>query len=171
MAEKEAKPQKAKAEIDSPEPLPAQVPSGLAIPILPNGYRIAELWERIFAFLIDIIVIITCLVLIWGVFNPPPLVAGRIALIAIILIYFTIQEAFTGQSLGKRVIGLKVLSYDRETGETFSCTLTESLLRNALRVVELLLGPLTPLIAIYFSPLDERIGDRVAGTIVVQASG
>ena len=79
--------------------------------------------------------------------------------------YFTFFEVATGgRSPGKRVVGLRVM---RDGG--LPITLRESLLRNLLRIVDMLPAQyLIGLIAMVVSSEGKRLGDLVAGTIVVR---
>ena len=73
--------------------------------------------------------------------------------------YFAVVEVATaGRSFGKRALGLQVVS--RRGGRPAASAL---LLRNAVRSVDLLVG--IPLML--FDPLARRLGDRLAGTLVV----
>jgi uncharacterized RDD family membrane protein YckC len=63
-----------------------------------------------------------------------------------------------GQSIGKRVLGLRVVSM--ATGA--SCTFGQSFLRNLLLM---LLGPIDWIFI--FGERHQRLGDKAAGTIVV----
>jgi uncharacterized RDD family membrane protein YckC len=88
-----------------------------------------------------------------------------ILLLGIFLIeygYFAAQEIlWRGQTLGKRWIGTRVV--ERNGGEAST---TQLVVRNLLRLVDVLFGPL--LIAL--DPLARRVGDRLAGTLVVRVS-
>lgn len=78
--------------------------------------------------------------------------------------YFAAWEAlWHGQTPGKRAVGVRVL---RDDGSPV--TATEALLRNVLRLVDLLpvLG-LAGIVSILATRRDQRIGDLAAGTIVV----
>ncbi len=93
------------------------------------------------------------------------LVAAMI-LIHFVLIwgYFALFEAWwKGQTPGKRVMKLRVL---KDSGR--SITLFESMARNLIRVVDYLPGMyLTGLITMLCNRKNKRLGDYVAGTIVV----
>ncbi|MFC4078002.1 RDD family protein [Salinithrix halophila] len=84
------------------------------------------------------------------------------------LCYYTLTETFlSGQTLGKKVTGLRVVT-DRGTAPGFSAVF----LRNLLRVADSL--PFLYLIGIsmvFFHPREKRVGDWVAGTIVVRKEG
>jgi uncharacterized RDD family membrane protein YckC len=81
---------------------------------------------------------------------------------ALYVLHPLIAEWIWGRSLGKMFVGLKVLAADGQAPSRWAI-----LLRNLLRVIEGpgLLG--VPLLAIYFTPLRQRIGDMLAGTLVV----
>lgn len=73
--------------------------------------------------------------------------------------YFGGQEIVTrGRTLGKRVLGLRVVT--AEGGTPGPAAL---LIRNLVRFIDLVFG--VPLMAI--DPLSRRLGDRLAGTLVV----
>ena len=90
------------------------------------------------------------------------------AVMVALFIYFTVLEGAWGTTLGKRVLGLKVV---REAG-TGPCGWRPSLVRNAFKVATLLLMPfglLVPLVSMAIDPvLHRRVGDRVAHTLVVR---
>lgn len=71
----------------------------------------------------------------------------------------------TGATPGKRMLRLRVL---REDGQPM--TFWASLIRNALRPVDLLFLGFVGIIAYSKSEERQRLGDRAAGTIVVQLS-
>lgn len=79
--------------------------------------------------------------------------------------YFTLFEAYRqGQTPGKRALGIRVV---RDTGHavTFGAAAT----RNLLRAADFLPPPyLTGLLLIMLHPKSRRIGDMVAGTVVVR---
>jgi uncharacterized RDD family membrane protein YckC len=77
-------------------------------------------------------------------------------------VYFVGLEA-TGVTPGKRMVRLRVL---RENGEPM--TFWASLLRNALRPVDLMFLGLVGILFVSTSDQWQRLGDRVARTIVVQ---
>jgi uncharacterized RDD family membrane protein YckC len=81
---------------------------------------------------------------------------------AIYVLHPLIAEWIWGRSLGKMFVGLSVVATDGQTPARGAI-----LLRNLLRVIEgpALLG--VPLLAIYFTPLRQRVGDMLAGTLVV----
>ena len=68
-----------------------------------------------------------------------------------------------GQTRVKRALGLRVVSADGSPVGP-----AESLVRNALRAVELPLGYAPGVLMVALSPRRQRLGDLVAGTLVVQ---
>jgi uncharacterized RDD family membrane protein YckC len=79
--------------------------------------------------------------------------------------YFTVMEGFSGASLGKRLLRLKVL---KEGGGP--CGVGAAFIRNFLRLVDMLPGfYIVGVIAILRSVNRQRLGDRLAGTVVVGA--
>jgi uncharacterized RDD family membrane protein YckC len=77
--------------------------------------------------------------------------------------YFTIAEALTGQTVGKRLTGIRVVT---EEGEPISWG--KSIGRNLLRIVDSL--PAFYILGIFLmarSDKLQRCGDRAARTIVV----
>ncbi len=77
------------------------------------------------------------------------------------LTFFFLQEAFFGRTIGKKLMGLRVVNLE---GRHLSWQ--EALKRNLLRIVD---NWLIGLIAISYSPLNQRLGDRLAHTLVVSA--
>ncbi len=78
-------------------------------------------------------------------------------------LYYWLMEAFLGGTVGKLVIGIKVQMSDGSP-----CTLVASLTRNLLRIVDGLFIYLIAAILVWTSPTRQRLGDRVAGTVVVK---
>jgi len=73
--------------------------------------------------------------------------------------YFVISEAATrGRTLGKTAVGLRVVARDGGTADV-----PAFLLRNLLREVDVLIG----VFFMALDPLARRLGDRLAGTLVI----
>ena len=139
-------------------------------------YRLAGAGSRLAAFVVDFAIqIIMCLavgfLILYGIygyqFNTLANVEGFALAILIIswfviyFCYFIVSEMSTnGQSIGKKIFGLRVI---RDNGEPVE--LPQSLIRNLFRAVLdiLYIG----LFFILFSPKHKRIGDIVAGTVVI----
>jgi uncharacterized RDD family membrane protein YckC len=80
----------------------------------------------------------------------------------IYLLYTIGSELLFRKTLGKWIFGLQIV-----TLEGTRPTLAALLLRNVLRLVDLILVWL-PLAMILFSPLRQRVADLAAGTLVVR---
>src|SRR5579875_3597992 len=80
------------------------------------------------------------------------------------VLYFFWLEATQGATLGKKIMGLKVVRLD---GSPIGWN--ESIIRNLLRIVDGLFYYLVGAIIIWNSPLKQRLGDKVARTVVVRA--
>ena len=81
------------------------------------------------------------------------------------LTYFLVQEAIWGTTIGKRVFHLRVSRLDgSEVG--WSDTIWRTLLR-VLEVNPLLAGAIPGGLAVAFSKRKQRLGDMLAGTVVV----
>lgn len=89
-------------------------------------------------------------------------------MILVYLGYFLLSEGLIGRSPCKLMSGLVVVQLDGRR-----CTWRQTLIRTLFRLLEvnpLLLGGLPAAISIFSSTRRQRIGDRVAGTIVVCSS-
>jgi uncharacterized RDD family membrane protein YckC len=117
---------------------------------------------RFLAILIDSIIIGVVAAILGVIFrNSPGLSGGVTGLLA--LAYFIVLEATQGATLGKMALGLRVTRTD---GAPISWT--ESIIRNLLRIIDGLFVYLIGAILIWTSPLKQRLGDRVAKTVVVR---
>jgi uncharacterized RDD family membrane protein YckC len=93
----------------------------------------------------------------------PAVVAIAITSVAGFL-YFWLAEGLFGATLGKAIAGIQVL---RRTGAP--CGITASLLRNVLRVVDGIGVYLVGFFVAILSKIRQRLGDHVAGTVVVES--
>jgi uncharacterized RDD family membrane protein YckC len=84
------------------------------------------------------------------------------AWVLIAVLYFTVSESVSGgRTLGKAAMGLRVIRVDGGTA-----SIGEYFLRSAAYIPDLLLalGP----IVMFFHPQSRRLGDLIAGTVVVR---
>jgi uncharacterized RDD family membrane protein YckC len=142
-------------------------------------YRLAGPARRGFAYLIDLlccygivfILAVTVVVAFFGNTTSGELGTGAkagsglilIALFAAQWVWFVVWEATRGQSPGKRITGLRVLA---ENGRPIGWR--AAALRNLLRAADALpTGYLVGLVSMFMSARFQRLGDLVAGTIVV----
>jgi uncharacterized RDD family membrane protein YckC len=79
--------------------------------------------------------------------------------------YYVMMETAFGGTIGKLLVGLHVVN-------TQGCriTLSQALIRNAMRIVDGLLFYVVGAVSAWSSPLHQRLGDRLAGTIVVRGA-
>ena len=139
-------------------------------------YRLAGAGSRFGAFIIDFIIqIIAILIFVWiaislsgGLFSPFGYgISGTviaILLIGFFVIYFGyfifFEHLMNGQTIGKRILGLRVIQENGEPASFF-----QILIRGFLRssVDMLYVG----IFIILFSKKHKRLGDMAAGTIVI----
>ena len=81
----------------------------------------------------------------------------------IFLLYFTLFEGYLGQTLGKMLLGIKVVREDN--GEVPG--VGPATIRTLLRIVDGLLVYLVGFIAVLASSKRQRLGDMAAHTLVV----
>ena len=151
------------------------------------SYELAGVGSRFLALAVDFTIqIAVLLLLVWGVtagagqayrdghYYQADRVVYNIAIAIFIVVlfliffgYFILFEAFwNGQTPGKRMLGIRVV---RDGG--YPLDFMASVIRNLIRVGEMSLGfyALSAVVAV-FSPLNKRIGDLAAGTIVIRES-
>lgn len=82
------------------------------------------------------------------------------------IVYPAVAEARWGTTIGKSACGLRVVTV--EGGPVRG---RHALIRAALQLVDLVLLPVgvIAVLSSLFSPLDQRLGDRVAGTLVLRS--
>lgn len=84
-------------------------------------------------------------------------------LLALGIAYYVVCEAVAGATLGKRMVGIRVVGEDGE-----HVTLGAAFLRNLLRFVDALFFYFVGFIFALLSKRGQRLGDRAAHTIVVR---
>jgi uncharacterized RDD family membrane protein YckC len=90
--------------------------------------------------------------------------AGPLLAFALSLSYFFVCESLTGQTLGKRVAGLRVVRLD---GGPLNLAAVAA--RNLLLLVDAAFLCTIGVLAVTFTPHRQRVGDLVAGTVVTVA--
>lgn len=79
-------------------------------------------------------------------------------------LYYILMEAFMGGTVGKLALGMRV-----ELEDGSPVTIGASIIRNLLRFVDFLpFAYILGMIMISTSPLKQRLGDRVAKTVVIK---
>jgi uncharacterized RDD family membrane protein YckC len=151
------------------------------------SYELAGLGSRFLAVFVDLTIQIlvlvgTILIFAWigsafGSRTPksPPQIQKFAGAIVEAVLYFAIFMLFfgyfilfewlwEGRTPGKRLLGIRVV---RDGG--FTVDLMSSMIRNVVRIVEAALGFYTiSAISALLSPLNRRLGDLAAGTLVVR---
>lgn len=84
-------------------------------------------------------------------------------LILIILTYYIVLEGLLGATIGKLILGLRVVKLDGSAIDWRA-----SVVRNLLRLVDGIIFYLLGAILIWASPQRQRLGDRLAGTTVIR---
>lgn len=143
-------------------------------------FQLAGLGSRAFAFIIDqlilmmsaIVLILIVYVIMFGQlhyrdyfgFSYMPIAIAIILLFVMQWGYYFAYEYFSGgRTIGKKWMGIRVI---QENGH--SLTLLSSFIRNLIRIIDSLpVSYLLGMIIIFFHPKHKRLGDIVAGTIVV----
>ena len=96
---------------------------------------------------------------LWGISDPICLV-----FLFIIFAYLILMEAYVGWTVGKRILGMRVVD---ESGNKIG--LPKSVIRNMLRLIDGLPAfNILGIVLIASSPRDQRFGDRVANTYVIR---
>jgi len=146
------------------------------------GYRVAGIGSRFLAALVDTtLIILLQLVANIGVFLVARFVfnfsfsgdetglAWLLAIFGLIAFgflwgyYIFFEMVWNGQSPGKRWVGLRVMRLDGTP-----VTLTESIIRNLVRLVDFLPAYYgVGVVAMFISSQSRRLGDLAAGTVVV----
>jgi uncharacterized RDD family membrane protein YckC len=85
------------------------------------------------------------------------------ALVALGIGYYVACESASGATLGKRMVGIRVVGEDGE-----HVTFGAAVVRNLLRVVDCLFFYLVGALFALTSPRGQRLGDRAAHTVVVR---
>ena len=83
---------------------------------------------------------------------------------AFYIAYYTYFEGTRGQTIGKMITKIKVVSEDGK-----SIDMNQAFKRNILRVIDGLFVHLIGAILIWRSDRQQRLGDRVAKTVVIKA--
>ena len=144
-----------------------------------GSIRIAGLPRRYVAVVIDIVVVLFPLELVMGLLSGDGYfqrgdgyvrfgidISNKATLLALLvgLTYYVFGEGLTGATLGKRVVKIRVVGEDGEHP-----TLGAAVVRNILRLVDGLFFYLVGAVYALSSPRRQRLGDRVAHTLVVRS--
>jgi uncharacterized RDD family membrane protein YckC len=103
-----------------------------------------------------------------GYYHAQMRAGGFVGSFAIGLVYYTAMEGLFGATVGKFATGIRVV---REDGTKLE--IGAALIRNILRLVDALpyvIPYLLGAILVWTSPKKQRLGDRAAKTVVIEAS-
>jgi uncharacterized RDD family membrane protein YckC len=131
-------------------------------------HEVGGLGERIVARLIDSALIIP-LVIIGMIVGPNLSQAGMIVMIVLFAAFYTFYDLvcevyFNGQSFGKRVMKIRVISLDGGRPH-----LSQFLLRWLFRAIDFAItGGVAALITAVVTDKSQRLGDLVAGTVLIR---
>ncbi|MGN7297999.1 RDD family protein [Ferdinandcohnia sp. SAFN-114] len=144
-------------------------------------FQLAGVGSRAAAFFLDtlilttasLLVLLTLLLILHGSpdlwllgesFSSGPIAITIILLFILNWCYFFLLEFFAGgKTIGKKVVGIRVI---QENGH--SITLLSSFIRNFLRIIDSMPAAyFVAIIMVFFHSKHKRIGDLVAGTIVI----
>jgi len=135
----------------------------------PGAMEYQGIWIRFISLLIDTIVLGVLIGVVGSILGLS--VVSRTAgwgfgllSFIIFLAYFTYLEGSKGQTIGKMVTKIKVVGEDGEM-----INMNQAFTRNILRVIDGLLAYLIGAILIWRSDKKQRLGDRIAKTVVIKA--
>ena len=96
--------------------------------------------------------------------NGLPALILFVLLLASVFLYYMLMEGYLGRTLGKMLLGIKVVREDngRVPGPGAAA------LRTVLRIIDGLFSYLVAFIAVLASQKNQRLGDMVANTLVVR---
>lgn len=102
-----------------------------------------------------------------GLFDQLTSVTFGIAIVSIFVLnwgyFFALEYFYGGKTIGKKMLGLRAI---QDNGH--SLTLLSSFIRNLVRIIDMLPASyLVGMVMIFFHPVHKRLGDVVAGTIVI----
>jgi uncharacterized RDD family membrane protein YckC len=125
--------------------------------------------KRFLAVFIDVIIISVLLGIVFaaaGISSAVQSPSSKTYLIILVVMvaYHTLMEGGTGATVGKMVLGIKVTMEDGAP-----VTWEAALVRNLLRIIDMIFSYLVGAILVWNSPKRQRLGDRVAKTVVVRS--
>ena len=149
---------------------------------VPLHFALASIGNRFIACAIDhviqILALITMVIIFLAIagfsdFGPRVSNAPKWVIAVLIILIFVLMSGYfaffewiwNGQTPGKRWVKLRVI---REDGRPIS--FFEAMVRNLLRVIDFIVPPFysVGLISVFATERDQRVGDLVAGTVVVR---
>ena len=141
---------------------------------VPVAMEVHVTGRRVLATIVDGVVIAVVVGILSALFGTTTAAGGQVgaslsglpALFAFVLVfgYYIFMEGYLGQTLGKMLLGIKVVRED--TGGVPG--LRAAAIRTVLRIVDGFLSYLVAFIAVLASQKNQRLGDMAAHTLVVR---
>jgi uncharacterized RDD family membrane protein YckC len=136
-------------------------------------YELGSLGDRIVGRIIDGLIIIAYVILLFVLFNlaPKGSIEGNYLLLMLfflpIVFYDLVSEILmNGQSVGKKVMGIKVISLSGEQP-----SYSQYLIRWLFRLIDFSFsGSLVAFITVAVTEKKQRLGDIVAGTVLIKTN-
>ncbi|WP_178989101.1 RDD family protein [Winogradskyella schleiferi] len=135
-------------------------------------YKLIGLGERMVAFLIDGIILITYMTIIENLVSVSEIFdadswtrRGFLGLLTLPALFYSVicHILFGGQTIGKMILKIKVVSIDGSPTQWYNF-----FVRWMLRIVDLwIFSPSIGVLSILLSDKKQRIGDAAAGTVVI----
>ena len=127
---------------------------------------LAGIGLRFVAFLLDFVFLIILYVIITLVFSlaNSHLLLGIISTLLLFFFNLSFELAFNGQSLGKKIVGIKIIKLDGK-----ELTFSDLLSRWSLRFIDIYFSfGAIAFLTIGSSPYGQRLGDKIANTTVIK---
>lgn len=126
-------------------------------------YPLADFFVRLAAFILDLIFTAALYLIFIYVFSEWEVIQILLVIIFFFLYHISFEIFLNGQSPGKKIVKIQVVSLDGNPAN-----LQQLLIRWSFRLLDIgfTLGSLGAL-AIISSPLKQKLGDSLAGTIVI----
>jgi len=126
-------------------------------------------WRRVGAVIVDAILVGIVASLLAGLLGGNPIRSAQLSSVLTAVLtfaYFTYMEGSYGQTLGKKLLGLVVVTEDGG-----DCEMGDAAIRNLLRFVDALpFAYLLGAVVIFISDDDQRLGDLAADTVVARTA-
>jgi uncharacterized RDD family membrane protein YckC len=122
--------------------------------------------RRVGAFVVDFVIVAVFGGLLTGALSLAPEIGSGVTAL-LLLVYFFVFEGTYGQTPGKNLLGLVVVT---ERGDP--CEYPEAAVRTLLRIIDGLPGALylVGIVTIFLTDEKQRLGDLAADTVVVRAA-
>lgn len=137
-------------------------------PIHQPGTHTETFSSRVGAVIVDFVLVSIVAGSLAGLFTGNPVRSADISSVLGALLsfaYFTYFEGSYGQTLGKKLLGIVVVTEDGG-----DCEMDNAIVRNLLRFVDALpFAYLLGAIVVFVSEDDQRLGDLAADTVVARA--